>query len=285
MRNITITLIVTFIFSNSLYSQIKIWDKDLKPKKVKGVYSKLENPTYHTKDSKALVGATTVAGILIPYAIKYGNSALKKATARKEENYKSKNTSLNYQLIPYDSIKKKNVEIKSTHYFYMKGSDRLNEMSSYTFSFKKQKDILEIKLKDVVEEFSSVKVKKNYNFLMSSFKVSISAIINQEIDSVSSIRKSIAIGDVTINRINSSFGNDNGINKDINKDINNGALLLPIKTEKNKKITIDNLIVKITTNHINPYGSTNSSLNEFLEKNSETNEALLNTIFVKKVEE
>ena len=279
MKYLYIILFISSLFCDFSYSQVKIWNKNLKVIKVKGIYSKLENPNYHDKDKVELLGATTVAGILMPYAIKYGNSALKKATSKNEENYQYESTSLNSQLIPYDSIINKNAKIKIGHYYYNRGSSKLNELSSYEFKFSNNENVLEVELDNIEETFTPVKMKKKYNFLMSSFKVSISAIINQQIDSTSSIRKSIALGDITINKVNPSFGQGK------TEVINSGAILLPQKTEKNKKINIESLLVKITTNHINPYGSTSSNLNDFLEKNSETNESLLNTIFIKKVEE
>lgn len=278
-------LILMIGISTSLFSQIKIWDKELKLKKSKGVISKLELPTKEhipisDQDSIAFVGAGTVAGILIPYIIKYGNYALKKATSKNEIDYKFETTYLNQQTFLFNALADSIVKIKAKQLFYEKGGLEPQELSSYTFSFIKNETSLRIKLNEVTEEYSLVKLKNKYDFLISNFDISVSAIVNEEIDPVTTQRRIIELGTTTIYKINPSFKSKNE-NTEI---INSGGLLLPSVTEKGKEIKIEQLIVKIVIKHVNPYGTTSSSLNTFLENNSETNEEFLNSIFIKKEE-
>lgn len=273
-------LIILIGFTTSVFSQIKIWDKNIKTKKVKGVISQLETPIKEPID-KDFVGAGTVAGLLIPYVVKYGNSALKKATSKNEINYKFETTYLNQQTFSFNSLSDSIVKIEAKQSFYEKGQSKPEELSSYTFNFTKNKTSLKIELSDLTEEYSLVKLKNKYDFIISNFDISVSAIINQEIDSVTTQRKIIELGTTTIHKVNSNFKSKN--NK--GEIINSGALLIPSTTEKGKEIKIEQLIVKIVIKHINPYGTTSSSLNDFLEKNSETNEEFLNSIFIKKEQE
>jgi hypothetical protein len=276
-------LIILIGFTTSAFSQIKIWDKNLKTKKIKGIISKLETPINEpiVKDSMAFVGAGTVAGLLIPYVIKYGNSALKKATSKNEINYKFEATYLNQQTFSFNSLSDSIVRIEAKQLFYEKGKSEPEELSSYFFNFTKNKNSLKIELDDLTEEYSLVKVKNKYDFIISNFDISLSAIVNQEIDSTTTQRKIIELGTTTIHKVNSNFKSE----EDKTEIINSGGLLLPSITEKGKEIKIEQLIVKIIIKHINPYGTTSSGLNDFLEKNSETNEEFLNSIFIKKEEE
>ena len=271
--------------STSLFSQIKIWDKELKSKKSKGVISKLELPTKEfipklDQDIKGFVGAGAVAGILIPYVIKYGNYALKKATSKNEIDYKFETTYLNQQTFSFNALSDSIVKIHAKQLFYEKGGLEPNELSCYTFSFTKNKTSLIIKLNEIIENYSLVKLKNKYDFLISNFDISVSAIVNEEIDSDTTQRKIIELGTTTIYKINPSFKSKN----DNTEIINSGGLLLPSITETGKAINIEQLIVKIVIKHVNPYGTTSSSLNDFLENNSETNEEFLNSIFIKKEE-
>ena len=126
IMNLKSTFLILFLsFSFSAFSQIKIWDHELKSYKAKGIISKLETPTTKpitksNQKSLGVVGAGTVAGILIPYVIKYGNSALKKATSKKEADYKFETTYLNHQAFSFDALSDSIVQIEAKQIFYKK---------------------------------------------------------------------------------------------------------------------------------------------------------------------
>jgi hypothetical protein len=280
MKKTAIFLAFLFCLNVSVFSQIKVWNNELMATKTKGVYSLLENPVSIEKstENSAFIGSATVAGIMIPFAIKYVNYAIKKATSRDEKDYRSENTCLNNQVISFSSFKDSVVTLKAKQLFYKKGDIQLNTATAYTFKFIILQSSLEVELIKTEENFIPVKLKKNYDFLMSNFDISISAEVDEEIDSVTCQHKILDLGTITIYKINPSFKSGK------TEVLNSGVLLLPSLTDKGKHITVSQLIIKVKINHINPYGSTSSSLNDFLEKNSETNEGFLNSILIKKEE-
>ena len=139
-------LIILIGISATLSAQIKIWNKvDCKPTKVKGILSKLETPVFK-KDSSVTFDVKTVAGTLIPYVIKYGNAALKKATSKNEQDYTFETTYINQQTFSIDLLSRNPVIIKAKQEFYKKGASKADTLSSYAFVFTKRDHFLEITL-------------------------------------------------------------------------------------------------------------------------------------------
>ncbi|MFK5855082.1 MAG: hypothetical protein QM503_03050 [Bacteroidota bacterium] len=283
MKRLSIILLLIVGVLTTVFSQTKVWDRDLKVTKTKGIYTKLESPTFEqvpkkNQDSIAIIGGATVAGILIPYVIKYGNYLLKKATSKNEVDYQFKSTCLNQKYLTFTSLKDSVAKIKVTQVFFHKGSSNPKNLANYSFRFEKKGSSLGVELVEVSEDYIPVKMKKKYDLLISNFDISVSALVTEEIDSVTYQRKIIDLGTTTIYKVDPSFKLDKS------EIINAGGLLLPSVTDKGKDIIIEQLIVKVVIKHINPYGTTSSGLNDFLEKNSETNEAFLNSIFIKNEE-
>jgi hypothetical protein len=281
MKKILFTLCSLILVSNSILAQLKIRDKSFKPEKVKGIITLMNKAEYTSKEDPsnekfAIFGTATVAGILIPYAIKYGNSALKSAASKKPEDYIFETEALNPQVIDFDKLGKHVASIKVENIFYKNGESDRNELAEYEFSFYKKNNLLKIKLSQNNETYTPVKIKKKYDLILSNFDISISASTVQTLENGILQEKIVDLGTVTINKINPGFLSN------LSEVLNETQILLPSKTEKGKNIDIRQLIVKLKIKHLNPYGTTNSYLNEFLEKNSETNESLLNTIFVNK---
>jgi hypothetical protein len=281
MKKILLTSITLLLISSSMFAQLKIRNKEFKCEKVKGVITLMNKTEYYPKtdssDEKfAIFGSATVAGILMPYAIKYGNSALKSATSKKPEDYVFESEALNPQIIDFEELENNIASIEIKNIFFKKGETKENELAKYKFIFFKENNLLKVKLLEVSETYTPVKIKRNYDLILSTFDILISASTVQELENGVLQEKIMDLGTVTINNLNPGFLSSDS------KVLNETQFLLPSKTEKGKNIDLRQLIVKLKIKHLNPHGTSNSYLNDFLEKNSETNESLLNTIFVEK---
>ncbi|MCK5168569.1 MAG: hypothetical protein KAQ75_01715 [Bacteroidales bacterium] len=277
MKKIITILTLSLVIQTSLFSQVKMWNKELKVEKSKGMFCTLETREIKPieKDSKAFIASATIVGTLLPYAIKYGNYAFKKATGKDEKNYKSESSSLNKLILKSKTLNDSIVIISANQFFYKKGDTCKDTATKYSFTIQKKDSSLNIIFTKAEEHFSPVKLKKKYDLIITNFNISVQARVIEQIDGVKSKQKIIDLGTSTIYRINPSFRLSNG------EIINQGNYLIPKYSDKGK-IVIKEFIISFKINHVNPYGLTTSSLNDFLEKNSDTNEELLNTIFIKK---
>tara|TARA_R110002020_G_scaffold473823_1_gene703673 strand:- start:2633 stop:3472 length:840 start_codon:yes stop_codon:yes gene_type:complete len=277
MKKLLLTTI-TFIFVfSSAFGQLKITDKKLKTEKVKAIITLMEETKYvETEDDCGSAFGAGAIGVFVPYLIKYGNNLIKKATSKKAKDYVFESEVLNPQIIDFSKLCNHNASIEIKNYFYKKGGTKKNELATYKLHFNKIDNILKINIGDINEKYTPVKIKKNYDFILSSFEISVTALINQPLESGSLIQKNVDLGTVTINAINSSF------QIGMSDILNETQILLPSITEKSRKVYIEQLLVKVKVKQINPHGTTNNDLNDFLEKNSETNESLLNTLLLGK---
>jgi|GEM_PF-5081641 hypothetical protein len=283
MKHILITTISILLISNSIFAQLKIKNKDFKTEKVKGIITLMEKTEYISKQDSSHakivgIGAATIVGTLLPYAFKYGNSALKSATTKKPKDYVFESEALNAQSIDFKELDSNFAFIKVGNSFYKKGESEKQELATYKFDFSKEGSLLKIKLYEHKETYTPVKIKRNYDLIISSFDISISAITIQHLGDSLFQEKVVELGTARIYKVNQGF-----LSK-TEELVNETQMLLPTKTEKGENIEISQLIVKIKIKHINPQGTTNSYLNEFLVNNSDTNEALLNSIFIEKAE-
>ncbi|MBO3117502.1 hypothetical protein J4050_12130 [Winogradskyella sp. DF17] len=279
-RIISITL-VAFV-SAQCFSQVKLWNKDRDKIKTKGTYLELEyNEPVDSSNNKLLnIGLNTVAGALIPYAISYGNSILKNITSVDEKDYNSSNHSINSVSIPYSNLDKERKFSAVLHYFG-RGKSKDAIASRYGFNLNKSDNILKISLDTVTiqEKYIPVKIKKKYDFILETFEVTIKAEMSTIKKDSTKVLEIKELGTAKITRLVPSFIASK------TRIVNESAFILPQATAKNEKITIHNLLVSTTVTYLNPYGLTQSSLNQFLESNTDTNEALLKAIFLEPSEE
>ena len=74
MKKAIITAVCTFLVYSSTFAQLKIQDTNLDCEKVKGIITVMKKPEYikitDSGNEKFVFGASTVAGIILPYAIK-----------------------------------------------------------------------------------------------------------------------------------------------------------------------------------------------------------------------
>lgn len=281
MKKLITVILLLFIITSS-FAQFKIRDSNLKSIKTKGIVSLMSEPVYEVNNGQnnpKFIGAGTVVGIALPYVFKYGNSILTKATSKKVEDYTFEIEALNSQVINFSNLQDSLAIIKVENHFYPKGSVEKQTMATYDFSFSVTDNFLTVTLSDITEYFTPVKIHKNYDFVLSNFDISVSALVKQELeDKLPAQQKIIDLGTVSIHSVNPSFRLEKS------EAQNQAQFFLPVLTEKSEKIEILSLIVKLKQKHINPHGTTSSYLNEFLKTNSETNESLLNRIFVKEDE-
>ena len=283
MKKAIITAVCTFLVYSSTFAQLKIQDTNLDCEKVKGIITVMKKPEYikitDSGNEKFVFGASTVAGIILPYAIKYGSNALKKATAKKVEDYTFESEVLNPQAIDFKKLKDSVAIIKVKNTFYKKGGTEENNMATYDFDFFLENNFLKVKLSNIEQTHTPVKIHKNYDLIMSNFDISISAFVKEAINDSIIQEKMIDLGTSSINMINPSF-------QSLKVEAKNKAqFFLPSKTKDGKNIEIIAFIVKLKLKHVNPHGTTSSYLNEFLEINSDNNEGLLTRIFIKEAKE
>jgi hypothetical protein len=283
MKKAIITAVCTFLVYSSTFAQLKIQDTNLDCEKVKGIITVMKKPEYikitDSGNEKFVFGTSTVAGIILPYAIKYGSNALKKATAKKVEDYTFESEVLNPQAIDFKKLKDSVAIIKVKNTFYKKGGTEENNMATYDFDFFLENNFLKVKLSNIEQTHTPVKIHKNYDLIMSNFDISISAFVKEAINDSIIQEKMIDLGTSSINMINPSFQSLKAEAK------NKAQFFLPSKTKDGKNIEIIAFIVKLKLKHVNPHGTTSSYLNEFLEINSDNNEGLLTRIFIKEAKE
>lgn len=275
-------IILLSLFNSVGFSQVKIWNNNYKSVKVKGTYLflSLEKPP---EINKNLIGATTIAGTLLPNIISLGNNVVKKATERKEENYKHEEYSLNQIQINSKDIDKKSVIL--THFFI--GKEEKANKYRFNLEFKEIEGnpilVLKLDTNSLKEDISTVKLKKKYDLVKTEFIISIQTTALKTIKKDNIEKKVLRIldlGSQTINMITPSF-------KDTTKRIisNDATYIIPSYTDKLEKIEIIDFYVSIKMKKVNPFGLTDSALNEFLETNSDINENLLKILLIKNEEE
>lgn len=277
MMKLSISMLFLLVFGLNSFGQVKIWDKNLKGKKTKGVICLLdlkESEENGIEKIAGLIPAYTVAGMLLPYAIKYGNYALKQSTSKKEEDYKSEHSSLNKVTLKFGGLGENTAVVSARLYYFDKDSTKKKQAAVYNFEFQKKNEFITINLIDQKEEFVPVKSKKKYDLIIETFEFSLQAISIITKNDSTKIRKLIDLGSSKIFRVLPSF------TKSTKPIIYHGAVLIPNFTGSGDEILITDLIVSCKVNYLNPYGLTTSALNTFLEDNSDTNEEILNSIFI-----
>ncbi|EPR72115.1 hypothetical protein ADIWIN_2954 [Winogradskyella psychrotolerans RS-3] len=284
MKKPIITAVCTFLVYSSTFAQFKIQNTNLDCEKVKGIITVMEKPEYIIKpevdNDKEFFSATTVVGIILPYAIKYGSNALKKATSKKAEDYTFESEVLNPQAIDFKKLKDSVAIIKVKNTFYKKGGKKENNMATYDFDFFIENNFLKVKLSNIEQIYTPVKIHKNYDLIMNNFDLSITAFVREDIkDSEAVQEKIIDLGTSTIHMVNPSFQLGKA------KPKNEAQFFLPSLTKEGQGVTVIALIIKLKVKHVNPHGTTSNYLNEFLETNSDNNEGLLTRIFIKEAKQ
>jgi len=275
----TTFLLIFLVISSCVIGQVKLWNKELKKIKTKGTFLTIEEqsvvPENSTEKIFGLIPAATVAGTLLPFAFQYGYTALKSITSKKETDYNSENISFNNLTLDFKRLKKGKVNISTILNYYPKGKSDSEIASKYSLSIEKVNNSLVVSLADVSKEnYVPVKSKRKYDFIIQTIDVTVQAeIITKISEKVNKVELS-KLGAAKITRTIASF--TNGEQKILNK----GMVLLPKYNSAGKEVEIKNLILSCKVTYLNPYGLTQSSLNKFLEDNSDTNESLFNTIFV-----
>lgn len=277
-----LTFILSLLICSSSIAQVKLWNNKLKKIKTKGTFFTIEgNKKVSLNGNNKIFGisAVSTAGVIIPYAISYGNSALKALTSKNEADYNSENLTLNNLILNYDDFNKKGTIIKTVLNYYPKKSIKSKLASEYKFLLKEEKNSLIISISDISENFIPVKSKKSYDYILQTFDFNIKAHISTKTKNKLNREEIIDLGTTKITRQISSF------TKGIYEKANSGAILIPKLDKAGEEINIKSLIISCNLKYLNPYGMNQSSINKFLENNSDTNESLLNTIFIKPSEE
>jgi hypothetical protein len=274
---ITITLL-TLLFSIFAKGQVKIWNSERDNIKTKGTLLTIEREVEIQSDPqiKILFPASTVVGTLLPFAFKYGNSALKELTSKDEKEYSSENLSINKMNIEFNELDNDSIKFNTSLKYYKKGEDEISLASMYWFSIKKGENSVIISLDDTsLENYIPVKTKKKYDYVLETFEFQVSAVAKTRLNDSISVVELKDLGSTKITRTVSSFS------KGISEIWDNGIVFVPKFNSSGKEIEIKELIISPKITYLNPYGLSQSTLNKFLENNSDTNESLLNTIFIK----
>jgi len=285
MKKILITITIGILLQASIFAQVKIWDKKLKTKKAKGMFCILKTDTVtlkpKAKKNKMHFSSATIVGTLLPYAIKFGNYALKKATGKDENLYKHKSFALNQLVYKYTNLTDSTITFSANQYFYFKGDSTKTPASKYQFILKKNDSILNVVFVGAKKDYSFVKLKKKYDLIITNIDISIQALVSENIKGDTSQLKLMNMGTSTIYIIKP------GVNFKLTKNeiFNEGSFLIPRYTDKGKEIVVKRFIISLKLDEVNPYGLTSNGLNEFFEENSETNEAILNALFIKNNED
>ncbi|PKG42747.1 hypothetical protein [Psychroflexus sp. MES1-P1E] len=172
MKKSIITAVCTLLVYCSTFAQFKIQNTNLDCEKVKGIITEMEVPVYIKNEktgNNKLIGAGTVVGILLPEIIKYGSNALKKATAKKVEDYTFESEVLSPQVINFKKLKDKLALIKVKELFYAKGSTEKDSLATYDFDFYVVDNFLKVELSNIVQTHTPVKIHKNYDLIISNF--------------------------------------------------------------------------------------------------------------------
>lgn len=288
-----ITLILIFIYSISIQGQVKLWNSksSCKPLNTKGTFLLLDSDSSELKlkekkkpkdgFEKGIFAATTLVGTALPFAFQYGNTALKNLTSKDEKDYSSEISSLNNVSIPVSVIDTSDVKFKATLFYYPKGKTAYQKASNYTFTIKKETNSFTISIdsiSDIDEDYIPVKTKKNYDYILETFDISLHAVTKTEIDKKKEEEIKVELTSLGTTKITRNIASFRG---NVSEVLNRGKIFFPKFTDSGKEVKIDKLIITCKITYLNPYGLTQSTLNKFLENNSDTNESLLNTIFVK----
>jgi hypothetical protein len=277
MKKLLLLIILSFQFS---FGQVKLWNNKLEKIKTKGTFLTinkeiLDGNSNKTDEIFGVFPTYTLAGTLLPFVFKYGNSTLKSLTSKDEKDYASENLSINNFILPFDELENDSIHFNIALNYYPKGEDESLVASKYIFTVNRESNSLTIKLDSADEEdYIPVKSKKKYDFVLETFDITVHAeIISNVNDTIQKVELK-TLGTTKITRTVASFRGG------IDEIRNNGMVLYPKYDSKNKEIIIKNLIFSCNVKYLNPYGLMQSSINKFLENNSDTNESLLNTIFV-----
>lgn len=262
--------------------QVKLWNSDLNKVKTKGTYLTVNKEIKDVKlqsDQYQIFGifpATTVAGAILPFAFQYANSALKNLTARDEKDYFSENISINSLSIPFKEFKDDSVIFNAELKYFAKGTSKSTIASKYIFSINLENYSLIVSLNNTNgEKYLPIKSKINYDFIIETFDITIQAELHTKInDSIQRIELR-ELGTTKITRTLPSF------TQDVEQIFNKGMVFFPKNDNEGNIINIENIILTCKITYLNPVGVTNSSLNKFLENNSDINESLFKAIFIK----
>ena len=126
-----------------------------------------------------------------------------------------------------------------------------------------------------MENYIPVKIKRKYDYVLETFEFQVSAIAQTKLNDSIMVVELKDLGSTKITRTVSSF------TKDISEIWNKGIVFVPKFNNSGKQIKIKQLIISCSITYLNPYGIYQSTINKFLENNSDTNESLLEMIFIK----
>ncbi|OAB81434.1 hypothetical protein [Cochleicola gelatinilyticus] len=127
-------------------------------------------------------------------------------------------------------------------------------MTTYDFDFTIENNFLNIKLSNIEQEYISVKIHRNYNFILSNFNITISTLVREHLKENETVQeeKMIDLGASTINIYNRSLQAKKVEAK------NEAQFFIPSLTKEVQNIKSHFVNSKIK-------GTTSSILNEFLQ--------------------
>lgn len=185
--------------------------------------------------------------------LKYGNSALKKATSKKVEDYTFESEVLNPQIIDFKKLKDSLWVIKVKSFFYPRSASG-QTMTTYDFDFTVENNFLNIKLSNIEQEYIPVKIHRNSDFILSNFNITISRLVREHLKENETVQeeKMIDLGASTINIYNRSLQAKKVEAK------NEAQFFIPSLTKEVQNIKSHFVNSKIK-------GTTSSILNDFLQ--------------------
>jgi hypothetical protein len=266
---------------------VKIWT----PKciKTKGIICKFDNKIQiideslilETKGNKSIIAATTIVGTILPFALQYGSYAIQKATNVDEKDYKAEFTTVG-SLELVDTLIHRNLSFSTELVYYKEGNEKEELACKYYFNFNHDKDFFKISLlKNPIKHNSLVKIKRKYDFVLTSFEISLKALVYAHTKNKKKQHEILDLG----SQKNHLFSYDFKDNSDVFEIKNNNAnFIIPKLTKEGESYEIKNLLITVSINYINPYGVTTSSINHFFKENSETNVDLIKLLMLGKDE-
>mgnify|MGYP005847576615 CR=1 FL=1 len=135
MKAKIILTVLTLLFSLTTKGQVKLWNSEKDKIKTKGTLLTLEIQGDSEKEQGFLT--STVVGTLLPFAFKYGNSALKELTSKDEKEYSSENLSINKISVEFNELNYDSINFNTFLKYYKKGEDEISIASRYSFSIKR----------------------------------------------------------------------------------------------------------------------------------------------------
>ncbi|MBU8893026.1 MAG: hypothetical protein KOO66_09625 [Bacteroidales bacterium] len=299
MKKILTLLIFTILLQTSVFSQVKFWEPEkFIAVRTKGIICKFDEPVKISSDISnksdesakmqkpdsiaGIIPAYTIAGVLLPYVIKYGSYAIQKATSKDEKDYTAVFTSMNSINFADSLINENGLKFSTQLKYYQKRESAIDVACNYEFKLQKEKKFYSVSLENNnMLHNSPVKVKKKYDLVLTNFDISIKALIDEIQENGNIESKIVDIGTQKIYLISPCFL-DSSVKNSI---VNEAKYKIPNLTNDKKKIEIKNIIISLSINYSNPYGLTSSTANHFFTENSETNEELLNSILIEKEDE